>query len=126
MSSSRSPAMRLNPTAIAISGPKIPNVSPILWKINPASGGGGVGRGKRGEGGRPVKTVRLNIAGLFTDDRDTDVSRELREMAAAAHRMGVPENIDVFQNLSFLSLPVIPALRITDSGIFDTGSGRYL
>jgi adenine deaminase len=77
-------------------------------------------------GGRPVKTVRLNIAGLFTDDRDTDVSRELREMAAAAHRMGVPENIDVFQNLSFLSLPVIPALRITDSGIFDTGSGRYL
>ncbi len=77
-------------------------------------------------GGRVLKTVRLNIAGLFTDRAEPDVSREIAEMAAAAHRLGVPENIDIFQDLSFLSLPVIPALRITDSGVFDVRAGRYL
>lgn len=76
--------------------------------------------------GRVLKTVRLNVAGLFTDRAEPDVSRETAEMAAIAHRMGVPENIDVFQNLSFLSLPVIPALRITDSGVFDVPEGRFL
>ena len=77
-------------------------------------------------GGRALKTVRLNIAGLFTDDRSADLGRELRELAALARGMGVPEGIDVFQNLSFLSLPVIPELRITDDGVFDVGEGRYL
>lgn len=76
-------------------------------------------------GGKPLKTVRLNIAGLFTDDREMDLAKELEEMSALAHRMGVPQNIDVFQNLSFLSLPVIPSLRITDSGVFDVQTGRF-
>lgn len=76
-------------------------------------------------GGKPLKTVRLNIAGLFTDDRSADVARDLRELSALAHAMGVPENVDVFQNLSFLSLPVIPALRLTDRGVFDVERGRY-
>lgn len=77
-------------------------------------------------GGKPVKTVRLEIAGLFTDDRKVHLPEELKEMSAIAHRMGVPENIDVFQNLSFLSLPVIPALRITDSGIYDVETRTFL
>lgn len=77
-------------------------------------------------GGKVLKTVRLNIAGLFTDDRSADVGRDLRELSALAHGMGVPEDVDVFQNLSFLSLPVIPELRITDDGVFDVGEGRCL
>lgn len=76
--------------------------------------------------GRPLKTVRLEIAGLFTDDRAVNLPEELKEMSALAHRMGVPENLDVFQNLSFLSLPVIPALRITDSGVYDVGTRSFV
>ncbi len=77
-------------------------------------------------GGKPVKTVPLEIAGLFTDDRTADLPKGLREMSALAHRMGVPEDIDVFQNLSFLSLPVIPALRITDCGVYDVEARKFL
>lgn len=77
-------------------------------------------------GGKPVKTIPLEVAGLFTDDCSINLPQELSEMAALAHRMGVPENIDVFQNLSFLSLPVIPALRITDCGIYDTEEQKFL
>jgi adenine deaminase len=76
--------------------------------------------------GKVLKTVRLEIAGLFTDDRDVNLPKELKEMASLAHSMGVPENIDVFQNLSFLSLPVIPALRITDSGVYDVETQKYV
>lgn len=77
-------------------------------------------------GRKPLKTVRLEIAGLFTDNREIDLPKELHEMTDLAHRMGVPENIDVFQNLSFLSLPVIPALRITDCGVYDVEARKFL
>ena len=40
--------------------------------------------------------------------------------------MGVPENLDPFQNLSFLSLCVIPEIRLTDSGVFSVAENRFL
>jgi adenine deaminase len=77
-------------------------------------------------GGRAVRTLPLPVAGLFTDDRNVDMICALSDMAIAAHAMGVPEDIDVFQNLSFMSLPVIPELRITDSGLFDVVENRFI
>jgi len=77
-------------------------------------------------GGKAVNTLKLRIAGLFTDDQSADMIEQLRGMADCAHRMGVPENIDVFQNLSFLSLPVIPELRITDIGLFDVAENQFI
>ncbi len=76
--------------------------------------------------GKTVKTLPLPIAGLFTDDRNVDMICELSDMAIAAHSMGVPEDIDVFLNLSFMSLPVIPELRITDIGLFDVMQNKFL
>ena len=77
-------------------------------------------------GGEAVNTLKLRIAGLFTDDQSADMIEQLSRMADWAHSMGVPENIDVFQNLSFLSLPVIPELRITDIGLFDVAENRFI
>ena len=48
-------------------------------------------------------------------DRD-DVSVEILERAKA---MGIPYHVDPFTSLSFLALPVIPELRLTDRGLFD-------
>ena len=77
-------------------------------------------------GGKAVNTLKLRIAGLFTDDQSADMIEQLSGMADCAHSMGVPENIDVFQNLSFLSLPVIPELRITDIGLFDVAENQFI
>ncbi len=77
-------------------------------------------------GGEAVNTLKLRIAGLFTDDQSADMIEQLSRMADWAHSMGVPENIDVFQNLSFLSLPVIPELRITDIGLFDVAENQFI
>lgn len=76
--------------------------------------------------GKAVRTLPLPIAGLFTDDRSIDMICELSDMSIAAHAMGVPEELDVFQNLSFMSLPVIPELRITDSGLFDVLENKWI
>lgn len=73
-----------------------------------------------------VNTLKLPIAGLFTDDKNMDIIEQLSEMARTAHRMGVRDDIDVFQNLSFLSLPVIPELRITDIGLFDVAANQFI
>jgi adenine deaminase len=77
-------------------------------------------------GGKVLNTLKLRIAGLFTDDRNAEMIEQLRALADCAHRMGVPQNIDVFQNLSFLSLPVIPELRITDIGLFDVIQNKFI
>lgn len=77
-------------------------------------------------GGKAVNTLKLPVAGLFTDDKNADMIEQLSGMARSAHSMGVPEDIDVFQNLSFLSLPVIPELRITDIGLFDVAANQFI
>ena len=46
-----------------------------------------------------------------------DTLREMHEIAY--EKLGVNRNIDPFMTLSFMALPVIPALKITDSGLFD-------
>ena len=50
----------------------------------------------------------------------------LDEIAALAHAQGVPENIDPFISLSFMALPVIPRLKITDMGMFDVDKFEFV
>ena len=40
-------------------------------------------------------------------------------MLFRSRELGCPENINPFMQLSFLSLPVIPRLRLTDKGLVD-------
>ena len=39
---------------------------------------------------------------------------------------GVPANIDPFISLSFMALPVIPRLKITDMGMFDVDKFEFV
>ena len=69
--------------------------------------------------GQVVGTVPLNICGLMSSAPTEDLIVSLDEIAALAHAQGVPDNIDPFISLSFMALPVIPRLKITDMGMFD-------
>ena len=40
--------------------------------------------------------------------------------------MGIPPRVDPFITLSFIALPVIPSLRLTDRGLFDVERFRLL
>jgi adenine deaminase len=67
---------------------------------------------------RVIARVPLEIAGLMTADPIRDVAARLDALGKAAASLGctVPEP---FMTLSFLALPVIPQLRLTDLGLVD-------
>lgn len=67
-----------------------------------------------------VQVLPLEVGGLMADRSIATVVREFDELLAAAQSTGTAlEN--PFMALSFLSLPVIPELKITDRGLVDVG-----
>jgi adenine deaminase len=60
----------------------------------------------------------LPIAGLMSDQPIETVRRQMDEVLASARQLGSPLH-DPFMALSFLALPVIPSLKLTDRGLVD-------
>lgn len=60
----------------------------------------------------------LPIAGLMSDQPLEVVREEMDELLAVAQEMGSQLH-DPFMTMSFLALPVIPALKLTDKGLVD-------
>jgi adenine deaminase len=60
----------------------------------------------------------LPIAGLMSDQSIETVRRQMDEVLAAARQLGSPLHAP-FMALSFLALPVIPSLKLTDRGLVD-------
>ncbi len=63
-------------------------------------------------------TLPLPIAGLMSDQPAAIVADQLAAINAMARQMGVKVK-NPYMLLSFLALPVIPALKITDKGLVD-------
>ena len=76
--------------------------------------------------GEVVGTVPLNICGLMSSAAPEELIVSLDEIAEKAHAHGVPNNIDPFISLSFMALPVIPRLKITDMGMFDVDKFEFV
>jgi adenine deaminase len=70
-------------------------------------------------------SLGLPVAGLMTDRPAHDAARALAELEAEARRLGVTL-AHPFGALSFLALPVIPKLRLTDHGLVDSSEGRLV
>ncbi len=68
--------------------------------------------------GQVEASVSLSIAGLMSDKKVEDVRAEVHGVKMAARAIGT--SIDnPFMILSFLALPVIPKLKLTDKGLVD-------
>jgi adenine deaminase len=70
--------------------------------------------------------LKLPVAGIMSDDTLINVNRELENAKAKAFELGASREIDPFMTLSFMSLPVIPTLRITTHGIFNVTDWKYI
>jgi len=67
-----------------------------------------------------IDSLPLEIGGLMTDADIDEVNNKLNQMHNEAHQiLKIDEKIDPFMTLSFMALPVIPVLKITDRGLFD-------
>ncbi|WP_272030969.1 adenine deaminase [Oceanobacillus kimchii] len=63
--------------------------------------------------------LALPIGGLMSDKGYLDVYEDVLKLNHAAEDIGIPATFNPFLTLSFLTLPVIPALKVTDQGLFD-------
>ena len=77
-------------------------------------------------GGTIVGTLPLPVMGLISDAGWESVNQTLKELIPKAHAMGIPEGFDPFITLSFMALPVLPALRITPRGLYLVNEDRML
>ena len=66
----------------------------------------------------PLATLPLPIAGLMSSDPLPKIREHLDRLIAVSHKLGSTLT-DPFMTLSFLALPVIPELKITDMGLID-------
>jgi adenine deaminase len=69
-------------------------------------------------GDRILAQLPLPIAGLMSDQPIETVRDRMEDLIRAAHQLGSPLH-DPFTAMSFLALPVIPSLKITDKGLVD-------
>ena len=76
--------------------------------------------------GQILAELPLEIAGLMSEKPLTEVNTLLEDAKAAAHTLGVSMDIDPFMTLSFMSLPVIPTLRLTTRGVIDVMTQQYI
>jgi adenine deaminase len=67
------------------------------------------------------------IAGLMSYDDGPTIAAVIERLHATAHsELGVHPAIDPFMVLSFMALPVIPAYKLTDMGLFDVRSFSFI
>lgn len=78
------------------------------------------------ENGKIKALLELPIAGLMSDEPLTTVNEKLENAKSSAYELGADKSIDPFMTLSFLSLPVIPSLRITTKGVFEAENWKML
>lgn len=69
--------------------------------------------------GRVLSQMALPIAGLMTDRSGEEIAEANEQVREAVYRLGVSREIEPFMNMAFVSLPVIPALKMTTRGLVD-------
>ena len=77
------------------------------------------------KGTKILAKLPLPIAGLLTDQPVAKVASALRQVRAAARRLGCSFE-HPYMTLSFMALPVIPALKITDLGLVDVNKMKIV
>ncbi len=69
--------------------------------------------------GKVIAEMALPIAGLMTDLSGEEIALANETVRRAVYELGVPQEIEPFMNMAFVSLPVIPSLKMTTQGLVD-------
>lgn len=74
--------------------------------------------------GKTLASLPLPIAGLMSNDNVSEVAMQNTILRKAARELGSAQGIDPFMNTAFLSLSVIPHLKITSRGLLDVDTQK--
>lgn len=76
--------------------------------------------------GTVLASIPLEIGGLMTYRTYNEIEMDLKKLHTIMKTIAPNINFDPFLTLSFLSLPVIPDLKITDKGLFDVVNFKFI
>jgi adenine deaminase len=76
--------------------------------------------------GEVIASLELPIAGLMSALPYQEVYNKLNEINLALKKIGANDHLNPFLTLSFLSLPVIPELKLTDQGLFQVSIFKHI
>lgn len=69
--------------------------------------------------GKIIAQMPLVLGGLMTDEPADKIAKKNAEVRSAVYDLGVPSDIEPFMNMAFVSLPVIPKIKMTTLGLVD-------
>ena len=72
------------------------------------------------KGSEVLSEMPLPYAGLMTDASAEEVARQNEAVRESVHALGVPADIEPFMTMAFVSLPVIPKMKMTTLGLFSS------
>lgn len=76
--------------------------------------------------GKVLGHLSLPIAGLMSDQPAQQVATQMEELLNLSKEFSINPKLQPFMTLSFMSLPVIPALKLTDGGLFDVTTFSFV
>ncbi|NMB08484.1 MAG: adenine deaminase [Tissierellia bacterium] len=77
--------------------------------------------------GEILDTLALEIAGLMSQKPLGEVNEKLNGMLDTSYeKLGINREHEPFMTLSFIALPVIPDIKLTDMGLFHVGEFKFI
>ena len=77
--------------------------------------------------GKVLESMPMPIAGIMSDQSGEWVDGKLKAIhKIAIEVLGVNKDIDPIMTLSFMALPVIPEVKMTDMGLFDVNKYEFI
>ena len=77
-------------------------------------------------GGEVIADVPLPIAGLMSDCTAEETALRDMKLRGAMTRLGVPDNSSPLMTMAFVSLAVIPSLKLTTLGYIDVNDQKQV
>ena len=77
--------------------------------------------------GAVLETMLLPIGGIMSDKSGEWVNEKLQSIHEIAHKeLGISGDVEPVMTLCFMSLPVIPEIKLTDKGLFDVMKFEFI
>ncbi|MBR2179809.1 MAG: hypothetical protein IJ862_05400 [Selenomonadaceae bacterium] len=77
--------------------------------------------------GNVISSLPLPIAGIMSDKSGEFIAEELDKLHEKAHsELGISKDVEPVMTLTFMSLSVIPEIKLTDRGLFDYESFNFI
>ena len=76
--------------------------------------------------GKIIGELPLPVSGVMSEASASVVAEQNRKLRESTHSLGVPRDVELFMAMAFVSLPVIPHIKITTKGLVDVDRQRIL